>query len=432
MRELAGSDTGRAAGMASAVMVGNVLALVFTVVFARKLGQTGYGSLSALVSTYIILMVPGSALQTTVAREISAASAAGDPSAGAGVRRWLERLVLVTIAGCAVSVLARDLLAAAIGVDDVPWGAAATVPSACLWLIVSIQRGALQGFHRYRAVGFSWLAEQIARFGFALALVAPADVTGAFLGTPLALAAVAAGMMIPLQGLLPRGAHAEHTLGRLLVRAGGPVAALALVAWMQDGNVIIVKHVASGDEAGTYAAAAVAAKAIMWIAVGLGLFLVPEAARRARLRQDARGALRSTLGLIAAVAIPMVLVYLAAGGPVMRAAFGEKFADSAEPLPWLGVALSLLACTYLAVQYHLALHRWRFIAVLAVAAIAQPVVITAVGPDLLPIATGLTIVNLALAVVMVLAAWRVAAHPEEVELDPEEAGDPVGTSETLV
>ena len=43
--------------MAAAVMGGNVLALLFTVVFARRLGQTGYGSLSALISTYIILMV---------------------------------------------------------------------------------------------------------------------------------------------------------------------------------------------------------------------------------------------------------------------------------------------------------------------------------------------------------------------------------------
>src|SRR5439155_18060416 len=102
MGDLARSDTGKAAGMASAVMVGNVLALAFTVVFARKLGQTGYGSMSALISTYIILMVPGSALQTTVAREVSAQVAAGDPAAGAGVRRQLGVLAVVTLAATAV------------------------------------------------------------------------------------------------------------------------------------------------------------------------------------------------------------------------------------------------------------------------------------------------------------------------------------------
>jgi O-antigen/teichoic acid export membrane protein len=432
MGELLRSDTGRAAGMGAAVMVGNVLALAFTVVFARRLGQTGYGSMSALISTYVILMVPGSALQTTVAREVSAASAAGDPAAGAGVRRWLERLVVVTIVASAMSVLGRDVLATMIGVDDVPWGAAATIPSGCLWLIVSIQRGALQGFHRYRAVGASWVGEQLARLLFALALVGSAGVTGAFLGTPLALLLVALVMMAPLGRLLPHDPDREHPLGRLLVRAGGPVAALALVAWMQDGNVIIVKHVASGKQAGSYAAAAVAAKAIMWIAVGLGLFLVPEAARRARLRQRADGVLASTLGLVALVGVPMILLYTFAGDELMKLAFGHKFQGGAAPLPWLGVALSMLACTYLAVQYHLALHRWRFIGLLAVAAVVQPIVVIAVGAHLVSIAIGLTAVNGVVALLMVVLAFRVATHPEDVELDPEDAGDAIGTSETLV
>jgi O-antigen/teichoic acid export membrane protein len=417
--DLARSDTGRAAGMAAAVMGGNVLALLFTIVFARRLGQSGYGSLSALISTYIILMVPGSAVQTTVAREVSAGVAAGDPSAGAGVRRWLERLVLITLIASAFSALGRHGLAAAIGVGDVPWGAAATIPSCGLWLIVSIQRGALQGFHRYRAVGASWMAEQLARLVFAFALVGSAGVTGVFLGTPLALAAVALAMLVPLRRLLPHGTAADHPLPHLFVRAGAPVAALALVAWMQDGNVIIVKHVASGRQAGLYASAAVAAKAIMWIAVGLGLFLVPEAARRVHLRRNAAGVLASTLGLVALVAVPMVLIYALGGTLLMKSAFGAKFAAGADPLPWLGVALSLLACTYLAVQYHLALHRWRFIGLLAVAAIVQPAVVVAIGPHLVSIAIGLTVVNATLAAIMVVLAFRIATHPEQVELEPD-------------
>jgi O-antigen/teichoic acid export membrane protein len=275
------------------------------------------------------------------------------------------------------------------------------------------------------------VAEQLARLVFAFALVGSAGVTGVFLGTPLALAAVAVAMLVPLRRLLPHGTAAEHPIGHLFVRAGAPVAALALVAWMQDGNVIIVKHVATAKQAGLYASAAVAAKAVMWIAVGLGLFLVPEAARRARLRRNAAGVLASTLGLVGLVAVPMVLIYAVAGTPLMKAAFGAKFAAGAEPLPWLGVALSLLACTYLAVQYHLALHRWRFIGLLALTAIVQPAVVIAVGPDLVSIAVALAAVNTTLAAIMVALAFRVATHPEDVEVEPEGAGDAIAPSETL-
>jgi len=95
LRAMAASDTGRAAGLASAVIASNVIALVFTIVFARAL-DTGYGSLAALLSAFIILMVPGSALQIAVAREVSHAVAAGDQAAAAGVRRWLGRLIFAT------------------------------------------------------------------------------------------------------------------------------------------------------------------------------------------------------------------------------------------------------------------------------------------------------------------------------------------------
>ncbi|MFL5913700.1 MAG: hypothetical protein ACJ768_24450, partial [Gaiellaceae bacterium] len=61
MRGLMKSDTGRAGGMAVAVILGNVIALALTVVFARVLHAKGYGSFSALISTFIILMVPGTA-----------------------------------------------------------------------------------------------------------------------------------------------------------------------------------------------------------------------------------------------------------------------------------------------------------------------------------------------------------------------------------
>src|SRR3954465_14235121 len=146
LRALTGSDTGRAAELGIAAMVGNVMALAFTLVFTRVLGQSGYGSLGALISTFLLLTVAGYALQTTVAREVSGAIAAGDPDAGRGVRRWLQRLVLLAVAMAVVGVIARKPLAAAIGVEDVPWGAAATLVSGALWLPVSAEPGRLLRF----------------------------------------------------------------------------------------------------------------------------------------------------------------------------------------------------------------------------------------------------------------------------------------------
>src|SRR5438445_11223159 len=104
------TETRRAAGLAAAVIGGNFVALAFTVVFTRWLGGSRYGSLAALLSTFIILMVPGAALQTAVARDISAGVASGDPATGASVRRWLPSPLIAPAVLIAIPIVARPVL----------------------------------------------------------------------------------------------------------------------------------------------------------------------------------------------------------------------------------------------------------------------------------------------------------------------------------
>ena len=73
---------------------------------------------------------------------------------------------------------------------------------------------------------------------------------------------------------------------------------LFLVAVLQNVDVILVKHTIGGDAAGAYAAAAVAAKAIIWVAIGVGLYLLPEATRAARAGEDPRPVLVRALGVV--------------------------------------------------------------------------------------------------------------------------------------
>jgi O-antigen/teichoic acid export membrane protein len=192
----------------------------------------------------------------------------------------------------------------------------------------------------------------------------------------------------------------------LLGRAWAPVAALALFALLQNIDVIVVAYSLSEDEASSYAVAAVAAKAIIWVAIGLGLYLLPEVARRAKEGSDARPILMRTLALIAAVALPMLFVYAVAAEPLLRTVFGPDLTDAAGALPWLGLAMTLLACAYLGVQYLLALDEWRFLPVLAMAALAEPVLLLGIGGELKGIALGLFGLQFLLATAVVSISLR--------------------------
>src|SRR3954447_7868742 len=424
VRKLTGSETGKAAELGIAAMIGNVVSLVFTLVFTRVLGQSGYGSLGALVSTFLLLTVAGYALQTTVAREVSGALAAGDPDAGRGVRRWLRRLAVPAFVLAGVGLLARDVLATVIGVEDVPWAAGATLFAGALWLILSVERGALLGFQRYRLVGVSIIVEQVLRLAFGIVLAKGGlDVTGAFLGTPAALACVAGVLLVPLGAQLGDAPDEElpgHRLRDLARRAWVPICALGLISWLQDGNVIVVKHLASDHDAGAWVAAAVAAKAIMWIAIGLAAYLVPEVARRAGSGDDARPILLRVMGLIAALAVPMVLIYAVAARIILEKVLHVHGAVGA--LPFFGLAMSMLALTYLATQYHLALHRSRFLVVLALGGLAQPLIMVAVGgARLTTLALGLLGLHLTVAAVMLTLALRHRLEPGDYLDEADEA-----------
>lgn len=406
LAELTRSDTGRAAGLAVAVIVANVLALVFTIVFARILGASGYGSLAVLLSAYIIMMVPGSALQIAAAREVSHDLAAGSAVPGAGARQWLVQLTLATVVVALLAVPLRSPIAAALNVDQ-DWGAAAVPVAAMLWMVLSVERGLLQGFQRYRVVAYSIVGEGALRIVFALLLVAVGlDVTGAFLGGAVSLAALALILQVPLSEVLPGGESIGTRLKALAAGSWIPVVALTLLLVLQEIHVIIVKHEASDDAAGSYAVAAVAAKAIVWVAIGLGMYLLPESARRGKAGLDARPILVRTLYLIALAATPMVLIYAVAGEPLLRAVFGTDLAGASGALPWLGLAMSLLACTYLCVQYLLAIGRSRFIAILALAALAEVSLLIAIGDDLTTVALAVLGVQVACAAPMLLIALR--------------------------
>ncbi len=152
--------------MAAATMANNALAVIFTVLFARLLGAEDYGSLAALVSTFVILIVPGSAVQVAVAREVALGRL------GSGGRSWRprwrsgdRRLLLAGAAVTAAAVLLREPIADLISVPE-EWAAAATAPTAVLWLLLSVERGALQGVHAYKPVAWSMVLESFGRLVF--------------------------------------------------------------------------------------------------------------------------------------------------------------------------------------------------------------------------------------------------------------------------
>jgi O-antigen/teichoic acid export membrane protein len=388
---LALSESGKAAGLAAATLANNAIQLVFTVIFTRLLGQTGYGTLAALISAFLILLVAGQSVQLAAARE-AALDRLGHPEVlRATLHAWIRRLLAALVAVSAVSVLLRHPLAALIGVDDTPWAAAAIPPTGVLWMVLSVQRGALQGLRAYRPVGVSIVGEAAARLACGLVLVGLGlGVTGALLGTPLAFVLVALWLERDLRRRVGPVTSVEGTLRTLRSLIGdgwAPILGLFLLAALQNVDVIVAKHRLGGEAAGSYAAAAVAAKAVVWVAIGVGLHLLPEATRRAAAGLDPRPVLLRALGIVALVGAPALLVFAVFPELLLRLAFGPGFTEAAGALVLLGAAMTLLAVTYLTVQYTVAMGATGFLWVLGVMAVVEPILLTGAADGIVDFAT---------------------------------------------
>ena len=53
------------------------------------------------------------------------------------------------MAVAAASLILREPIAEVVAVPEHEWAAAAILPTGVLWLLLSVQRGALQGLHAY-------------------------------------------------------------------------------------------------------------------------------------------------------------------------------------------------------------------------------------------------------------------------------------------
>jgi O-antigen/teichoic acid export membrane protein len=381
------SDTAKAAGLAVAMIANNVIALVSTVVFARLL--TDYAALAALISYFLILSVAGAAIQVATAREGVLGHLGVGPGLIATLKRWTRTMLWITLALTVVSVLLRDPIAQAVGVKNDQWAAAVGLPAGCLWIELSILRGALQGVGDYKSVGISLIGEQAVRLVVgAFLVVIGLGVTGAYLGTPFSFIAMGTYCAVKLRRHVEQEAGLSSTqrvqaqaaaleLWTHFKRAWAPIAGLIVIAVLQNIDIIAAKHRFTGtkDLASSYAATAVAAKVLIWVAIGAGFYLVPEVSRRRAAGEDTRPVLARALAIILVCAVPCLLIFGFAAKPLLRIAFGPHRLEASNSLLVLGVAFTVLATTYLAIQYMLSLKRTWFLLLLGAVAIAEPILL---------------------------------------------------------
>ena len=176
----------------------------------------------------------------------------------------------------------------------------------------------------------------------------------------------------PAAAVHDRGVRARH----LAVDLSAALLALFFLACLQGLDVEIVGRDAPGS-VGSYNAISVACKAVVFLAIVLSGYLLPEAIVRWRRGGHALSQLGVALGL---VALPVViLAILAAAAPVemLRILFGPDKVGAASAFATLALAMGCLAASTLFTYYLLGIGRRWVVGVLALATLLTVVLVNA-------------------------------------------------------
>lgn len=376
----------QAGPIAIAGLVANGANVVVTVVVARLLTSRGYGELAQLNGVFLFLSMPGSALLVGVVRRAAALRSAGH---AAKVGNFAARLHWLSLGGVAiitvVALIFQDPVEHALSLEG-PGGVVPIVAAAGFWLALSVDRGLLQARREYKALAANLIVEGGVRMAFVLLLTgAGLGVTGACLGVLIGEATAAAharfestrrwaresGLLTPDENPIetsPTENSRRHLASDVLTAFG----CLAFLALLQNLDVILLGREAPKNS-GSYAAISVAAKALVFAAIALGGYLLPEATIRWHRGGHALRQLATTAAILAVPVLGLLVASLVAPKLLLRAAFGHRLVGASGSFATLVLAMAFLCATVLLTNYLLGAGRRWIVAVLGAGTVAAAI-----------------------------------------------------------
>jgi O-antigen/teichoic acid export membrane protein len=428
----------QAGPLAAAGVLANGANVIVTVAVARLLSTHSYGSLNQLTGLFLILSMPGSAVVVAVVRRVTMWQ---DGGAGRLVRRWAGRIYrrgfLAVVVWGVVVFAARQWIASLLGQHN-GVGAAAILTAAAFFVLLCADRGLLQAHRAYRPLAVNLLVEGGARTVAELVLVGAGRgfsgaAVGIMIGEVIAAAhgryvavrvwSTDAGQPRPTALSWASGWMASLRPDQVLDRSRLPgprvivdlviaSLSLSLVAVLQNVDVLIVGR-DSPSQSGAYAAVSVTSKAIVFGAVVLGGYLLPEAAIRWRQGGHALRQLGVVLVFLSIPAAALLAVAIATPHLLLKVVFHHEYTSAAPALAPLGGAMIILSISVILTMYLLAIGRRWMLIVLTAGGLALALAVAAVHGK--PHATALVDLAVQAGVLAVLLVGFAAAHRHRVQ-----------------
>jgi O-antigen/teichoic acid export membrane protein len=363
--------------VAVAGLVVNGAAALVVVAVARLVDSQAYGAIAQLLGLFFILSMPGSAVLVGVVRRITALRNAGHARS---VRRWVARVHRIILAALAVELVVvlvlQGWIARQLSLPNSD-GIVLILMAAGIWILLCVDRGLLQAHRSYRALAGNLLLEGSVRTVFVVVLVVAhmgvaGYAAGVFISEVAATAhahwlasrawnrpvpaadAASAGMAASVDAAsvsdAPSNADAVLARRKLMADVSAAFVGLALLGLLQNVDVIVLGRL-DHHNVGPYAAISVASKALVFGALALGAYLLPEATIRWNQGGHAVRQLGVTLIFLAVPAGLLLVIAVFVPRQFLTLIFSAKLSAGAPAFAALVGAMIFLSVSVLITNY---------------------------------------------------------------------------------
>jgi len=377
-------------------MVVNGAAALVVIAVARLLSSQAYGELAQLLGLFFILSMPGSAVLVGVVRRVTGLQTTGQAHL---VRRWVARVHRICLAGIAVELvlvlILQGWIARQLHLSNGE-GVVLILMAAGVWILLCVDRGLLQAHRRYGGLASNLLVEGGVRTALVLALVAGgAGVAGYAFGVLLSevIATLHAHWLarkawadptsapVVQDGLTGAEASSPEVIlarRKLLADVSAAFVGLALLGLLQNVDVILLGRL-DHAQVGPYAAISVASKALVFGALALGAYLLPEATIRWNEGGHAIRQLGVTLLFLAVPSAVLLGIAVFVPRQFLTLVFSARLATAAPAFAPLVLAMMCLSFTVLVTNYLFGTGSRWIVLVLAAGSGLAVVLVTAAG-----------------------------------------------------
>ena len=341
----------------------------FQALLARAVGKDRYAEVASLIAIFYIVQILHFVAMAVAARITAPLAAEGrQTEVQRAYRDMTLYATLVGGAGMLLFLLIAPTLHTRLGIGLGPLIIlSGTVP---LSLLVGLSRGVLQGEQRFLPLSLNFVT-----YGTTTLLFLPIllhyhlRAVGATLAIVLALTLCNLFAAAVLRNL-PHGGHHERLPLVSVVRSSLAAAAgLTVITIFFNMDVILAKYFLPNSDAGLYSAMSLLGKILYFGTISVSAVMFPRVAALHAQGKNPHSVVNLSLGAVTAAGSIVVGAYFLFPNAIVHLMLGGQYTSIGRNLGIYAMAMLGLAIANVLVYYFVAVHRRRYMLVMALGAI---------------------------------------------------------------